>query len=319
MALPTNRVDFENYVLRSLGAPVTEINISQEQLNDRIDEAIETWSLYSADGLEDMWLKHTISASTIVIDSATVPEIGTSIRGDTSKVLAWVTAVSGNVITLSAHTPATIPFIVGETVHVVSPTTTFDATVTAFTNGDAQNGYIPTDPNIYGINKVFPVSSIYNTNAQDLFSINYQIMITSLRDISHVDMAYYKQVMQQVDLMYHELTTIPDFRFNRYTNRLYLDVDWSIYKPSEVLLVKTQTVLDQVAYGQMFKDPLLFRLAVALVKRQWGANMKKFGAIQLPGGVTLNGKELYDEGVEEQKEVEDLLISKMPPMGFLMG
>jgi hypothetical protein len=62
------------------------------------------------------------------------------------------------------------------------------------------------------------------------------------------------------------------------------------------------------------------KYTTALIKRQWGSNMKKFGGIQMPGGVTLNGKEIYDEAAEEIKSVEeDLQQYNVLPSDFIMG
>jgi hypothetical protein len=60
--------------------------------------------------------------------------------------------------------------------------------------------------------------------------------------------------------------------------------------------------------------------ATALIKRQWGENMKKFGGIQLPGGVILNGGEIYSEAVDEIKLIEDEMQSKTElPVDFMVG
>jgi hypothetical protein len=49
----------------------------------------------------------------------------------------------------------------------------------------------------------------------------------------------------------------------------------------------------------------LKKYATALIKRQWGENLKKFGGIQMPGGVTLNGKEIWDEAQAEIDKIEE--------------
>jgi hypothetical protein len=84
-----------------------------------------------------------------------------------------------------------------------------------------------------------------------------------------------------------------------------------INSPTELLLVNPVSAnVDNVSVtvagvSDVWNDRFLKKYASALIKRQWGANMKKFGGIQLPGGVTLNGKEIYDEAVEEIKEIEE--------------
>lgn len=318
MALPQTRNDFANYVLRSLGAPVVEVNVSTEQVNDVIDRALEFWFLYSAEGMLDTWLKHEIVPATIVLSTSNVAS-GAIIRGNTSGVTAPVQSVSTGIITLATHTPAQGAFQIGETVTVNTTTGTETAVVLAYSPGDAQNGYITCDPAIYGIEKVYSMNSLYTTNTADLFSVQYQLLIQTLRDISRVDISYYKQVMMQIDMLDHELNTQPDYRFNRFTNQLYLDVDWSLYPAGYVLIAHAMTPTDPSLYGQVFKDPLLYRLTRAMMKAQWGTNLSKFSGIQLPGGVTLDGRSMYQEAIQEQKDVETEIISKLAPLGFFTG
>ena len=57
--------------------------------------------------------------------------------------------------------------------------------------------------------------------------------------------------------------------------------------------------------SDVWDDRFLKKYATALLKQQWGTNLKKFGNIMMPGGVTLNGKEIWDEATLEIKEVEE--------------
>lgn len=322
MALPQNRTDFANYILRSLGAPVVEINVAPEQLEDRIDQALETWFLYVSEGTMTTWLKHAIQPATMTVIPSVNFSKGDHIVGQSSKVQTTVSSYASGtgVATLDVHLPATGSFNVGETVTIAHANgTTVNATVLTYINGDAQNGYVPIDPSIYGVNRVLPISSISNTNAQDLFSVNYQLMITSLRDLSHVDLSYYTQVMQQVDLIDFSLNVKPDFRFNRFSNKLFLDVNWMVYKPGLMLVAEVLVPTDPIQYGQLFKDPILGKLTKALVKEQWGTNLAKFKGMQLPGGVTIDGDSLVRDAKDEYKEVMDEIINKMSPLGFEIG
>jgi hypothetical protein len=65
---------------------------------------------------------------------------------------------------------------------------------------------------------------------------------------------------------------------------------------------------------------MLKKLATAYIKKQWGSNMKKFGGMQLPGGITMNGQQIYNEAVDEIKDLEDRIRDtwEEPPQ-FLVG
>ena len=89
-------------------------------------------------------------------------------------------------------------------------------------------------------------------------------------------------------------------RFNRHMNRLFIDMDWS-YDVSigDYIIIEGWTFLDPDTYTDVYNDRFLKQYATALIKQQWGNNLKKFEGVQLPGGVTLNGQKIYEEAVEE--------------------
>lgn len=61
MAQPTTREEFKDYILRKLGAPVIEINVADEQVEDRVDEAVSFWRDYHYNGSQLVYLKHQIT------------------------------------------------------------------------------------------------------------------------------------------------------------------------------------------------------------------------------------------------------------------
>ena len=62
MARPNTRATFKEYCLRNLGKPVIDINVDEDQVEDRIDEAIQYFSQYHTDGVERMYLKYKVTA-----------------------------------------------------------------------------------------------------------------------------------------------------------------------------------------------------------------------------------------------------------------
>ena len=70
----------------------------------------------------------------------------------------------------------------------------------------------------------------------------------------------------------------------------------------------------------VWNDRFLKKYATAKIKMQWGSNLKKFEGIQMPGGVTLNGQKIYDEAIDEIKELEeDLISTNVLPGDMFMG
>ena len=108
--------------------------------------------------------------------------------------------------------------------------------------------------------------------------------------------------------------------FNRKQNRLYLETDWATkFNVDDILIVEAYRILDPTQYTEVYNDVFLKKYATALIKRQWGENLKKFEGVQLPGGVTLNGKTIYDEAVDEINKIEEEMNLKweLPPDGFI--
>ena len=58
MAVPTSKSTFKDYCLRALGKGVIDINVSDDQADDRIDEALQYFAKYHYDGIERVYLKH---------------------------------------------------------------------------------------------------------------------------------------------------------------------------------------------------------------------------------------------------------------------
>lgn len=65
MAIPSTRSTFKEYCLRSLGKPVIEINVDPDQVEDRIDEALQYFSQYHYDGIEKIYMKYQITEGDI--------------------------------------------------------------------------------------------------------------------------------------------------------------------------------------------------------------------------------------------------------------
>lgn len=74
MANPTNRVEFKEYCLRALGKPVIEINVDEDQVDDRVDEALKYYWDYHFDGTEKIYYKHEVTANNKVDKYITIPE-----------------------------------------------------------------------------------------------------------------------------------------------------------------------------------------------------------------------------------------------------
>jgi hypothetical protein len=234
MALPTNRSQFKEYCLRNLGKPIIEINVDDDQVEDRIDESLRYYFDYHFDGSEKIFYKHQVTAQ------------------------------------------------------------------------DKVNKYIIIPENIIGVVNLFDLGSALGTN--NLFNIRYQIALNDLYTLTSVSMVPYYMAMQHIQFLEYLLVGKQPLRYNRHTNKLYLDMDWDRVADGQYIIVEAYEVVDPNTYNDAWADRWLLRYASCLIKQQWGTNLKKFEGMQMPGGLRFNGQKIYDEATQERMQLEQEMI-----------
>lgn len=319
MAIPTTRQTLKEYCLRDLGAPVLEINVDDDQLEDRIDQALDYWRLYHYDGIEKLYMKQQIRASEMVLSSNnaedfTVAEKLTgNISGATAEVTRETTRTSTGSLLLVKKVTGT--FEEGETVTGSAGHTGVIDTVTL---REYDNRYVEIADWVYGVTRVIPFANA--SSSKNLFDLQYQLRLNDLYDLTSTSVIYFKTVMSHLAMLDLELNGYPLYRFNRMQGRLYLDVNWDTDIPlGDFIVVEAYRALDPTTWNKIWNEQWLKKYVTALFKRQWGTNLKKFSGIQLPGGVTLDGDKLYSEAMEEIAQLEDELMRKSAPLDFFLG
>ena len=124
--------------------------------------------------------------------------------------------------------------------------------------------------------------------------------------------------MRTLDMIFSGETPI---RYNQINNRLYIDWAWATdITPGQWIVTQGKVVTDPNQFTLFWNNRMLKALGTAYIKKQWGNNMKKFGGMQLPGGITMNGQQVFDEAVAEIKEIEQMIRdSYQEPPQFLVG
>jgi len=315
MAKPSSRQELIDYCLRKLGHPVLEINIDDDQLEDRIDEAFEYYRNFHFDAVEKVYLTEKITSSTILISGVNASSFsdGTQITGATSGAKA---IVNGNLSTNKISVfKVSGTFTSGETITNGNAS----ATLTTITLGNYDNKYLTLNDAVISVSRVLPFTS--RTRGIDLFDVRYQILLNDLYSIQSTDIIYYSQVKTQLQLINDLLVGIKPVRFNRHQNRLYIDMSWEDdVAIGEYIIVEAMRVLDPNTFTDIYDDDWLKKYATALIKQQWGTNLKKFEGVQLPGGVTLNGQIIYNEATEEINTLkQEVQNTYQEPIDFFTG
>lgn len=248
MPFPSNRQEFTDKCLRALGFPVLEINLDEDQIADRVDDALQKYWDFHTDGVEKIYMKYQLTAN------------------------------------------------------------------------DISNTSIPIPDSVCSVTRIFPFNSGLTTST-NMFDVRYQYMLNNLPNFTSLSYVDYEITMMHLEQLNFFFNGVPGIRFNKNTNTLYLDIDWHVdVQAGSWIIIEGYKILDPDTYSDVWKDPWLRKYATALLKQQWGTNMKKFNGVAILGGITMNGQQIYDESVAEitALEIELRDVWEEPPQ-FRMG
>ena len=198
-------------------------------------------------------------------------------------------------------------------------TTTGTSTVglTTTFNFEENQNYIQMPPSVIGVNQIFKLRS--DTVYDGLFNIKYQLFLNDLYYFNSVELLQYSMVKSYLEDIDFLLTPDRQIRFNKKQNRLYLDMDYQSLKAGDFIVIDCLRILDPNDFTKVYNDMFLKMYVTALMKRQWGQNLIKFRGVKLPGGLELNGREIYEDG---QRDLEFALTKlkeeyELPPLDFV--
>ena len=152
-----------------------------------------------------------------------------------------------------------------------------------------------------------------------MFSIKYQLFLNDLYYFNSVELMQYamtKTYLEDIDFL---LTPEKQMRFNKRQDRLYLDMDWKESSVDEWIILECYRALDPESFTQGYNDSFVKKYLTALIKRQWGQNLIKFKGTKLPGGIELNGREIYDDAIKDLEDIKERMSTEyeVPPLDFI--
>ena len=280
MAQPASRVDLINYCKRQLGAPVLEINVADEQIDDLVDDALQLFHERDYDGTIQTFLKYKITQADIDRGRA---------RGGDNPV---------GIVTTSA-------------------TSSIDGQTVTFSYEENSN-YIQVPPQVLGITKIFRFDGS-NTVTNNMFSVKYQMFLNDIYYFGSTEILSYAMTKRYLEDMDFALNTEKQIRFNMRQDRLYLDIDWGSVKVDDFLIIDCYRLIDPNDFTRVYNDSFLKRYLTALIKRQWGQNLIKFQGVKLPGGIELNGRQIYDDAEKELDKIREVMSNtyELPPLDMI--
>jgi hypothetical protein len=315
----SSRSELASYIRRRLGAGnnALTVNVTDDQITDRIDDALQMYRDYHYDATEKVYLKEQLTSSVFTLDA---PSTGTFSNNET--VIGATTNAHG-IIHHQANT-TTVRFTTANWVFsnaevITGQRSGATGTVSAIANGNIDNRYLVIANNMVGVTRIFPSDEGLIT-APGMFSVQYQMAMSEMWGLSSVSLTNYYMARQHLELIQQLLVGKIGIRYSRHQNRLHLDWDWKVDAiPGKYVIVEGYRVLDPDAYPDVWDDRWLKAYATALVKKQWGQNMMKFQGTNMVGGLQLNGEKIYEEGKEEAEKLETELQNKyeLPPEFFI--
>jgi len=251
MSSPASRQQLIDFCLRRLGEPVIEVNVDEDQIQDKVDDALQVYQEYHSDATKRIYLKHLV------------------------------------------------------------------------TDTDVANEYISISSDIIYVSKLFPVSSTFQTS-WNFFDIKYQMMLNDITDLQNFagDLAYYEQLQQYLTLLDMKLNGSPQVQFSRRENRLYIFGDFGDedIKAGDYVVAEVYQILNPDTNTSIYNDKFIKNYTTALIKQQWGQNLIKFEGMQLPGGVTMNGRQIYEDAMNDiEKLLEQVRLESELPPDFFVG
>ena len=282
MASPSNRTEFVNYCKRQLGAPVLEINIADEQVEDVIDDAVQYFQERHFDGVAQAYLKYKITQDDIDRGRASM---------ETNKKQTGITTT-----TATADIAGT------------------DTTFSYYENSN----FLQIPPAVIGVTKIYHFDGT-NTMTNNMFSVKYQMFLNDIYYWGATELLTYAMTKTYLEDINFLLTTEKQIRFNKRMDRLYLDIDWGSVSKDDYLVIDCFRQLDPNDYGRVWNDSFLKKYTTALLKRQWGQNLLKFQGVKLPGGVELNGRQIYDDAQKELDNIREQMSNtyELPPLDMV--
>lgn len=307
----TTRQELIDYCLRSIGAPVLDIAIADEQIDDKIDDALLFYADFHADGYEKTYYKHKVTGNLLtvtgLVDDFLSAEIITGqTSGTTAKVIKPNTTNS-----MWVDTP-TGSFINGETIK--GSISGFTDVISSYVTGDKDKGYITLPDSIQSVTKLFPADMSSNVNS--LFSTRFQLRLADIYSLQTAALAQYEQTMTKLSTLDMLMVGEQPFQFNRRTSKLTIMQDWRNHvEIGQYMLMEVYQWVDPESFKKIYDDRSLKKLATAYIKKAWATNLKLYSGVQLPGGITIDGRELYADAIREVAEAEQEMRDtyELPP------
>jgi hypothetical protein len=326
--LPNSRDELKEYCLRRLGHPVLQINVDNQQLEDRMDDVIDYFHQFHFDGVEQIYLKHKITASVLKFAAPPTSNPTGLFFKNSDKIVGQTSGAKGTVVDQAENDLSirfvhdnnnTSEFVPGEV--ITTGQTTVSATLSSasdfMTYGDWDNKWIPCEAPVLSVIRVLPLRS----SPLNMFDVRYQFALNNMPNLLGMDLISYRMYQQHLSLLHELFYGEKHLRHNKKMGRIYLDIDWvADVMVDHYVVLDCWRALDPNQYPLIFQDYWVREYCTVLFKKQWATNMLKFKDIELLAGVKLNPEKMLDDAVKEQEALEERIHKEFQlPVDMFIG
>ena len=317
MAKPASRAQLKEYCLRKLGKPVIEINVDDDQVDDRIDDALSFFEDYHFDGTEKIYMKHQLTAEDINRRWIYAPDAVTFVTGifpfDNSNASVNMFDLRYQLRLHDLYDFTSVSYVSYEITmqHLRTLQLLFSGTPQFRFNRKQNKVFLDIDwtrdiqPGQYVI-----VECYRTLNPQTITLTGTCTTTAGANTVVGTGTVFDQQLLEN-DFVTFGTETLQIDKINSPT---------SITVRGPFATTQSGATMTAAGYSDVWNDRFLKKYATALIKLQWGNNLSKFAGIQMPGGVTLDGVRIMTEAREELAKLEEeMQIINVLPSEIMMG
>ena len=302
MAQPTTRQQFIDYCKRRLGFPVIDINVDDDQVNDRVDDALQFFEDYHFDGVEKMFMKHRITQDDINRRWIYCPDAVTYVVGmfpfDDSNSSINMFDLRYQLRLHDLYDFTSVSYVSYEITmqHIRTLNLLFSGTPQIRFNRKQNKIFLDIDwSRDVSVGDYVIIDCYRAIRPATITLTGTGTAVTTSNTITGTGTIFDQELLEG------DVITLGGQELQVY----------QIISPTILTTIGpvtsnvTNGVLTKPGNSEVFNDRFLKRYATALIKYQWGSNLSKFAGIQMPGGVTLDGVRIMTEAKEEMDKIEE--------------
>ena len=311
MAKPTTRAEFKTYCLRRLGFPVIEINVDDDQVDDRIDDALAFFNDYHYDGTEKIFMKHRITAEDIDRRWIHCPDAVTFVTNvfpfDDSNSSINMFDLRYQLRLHDLYDFTSVSYVSYEMTmqHIQTLNLLFSGKPQFRFNRHQNKLFLDIDWSSDREVGEYVIVECYRKLIPDSLTLTGTVTCTNTSNTVTGTATIFDQ-----EILENDVLVIGGEE--KQVRHILSPTELTLYSP--VSSNKTAVSLVKTGLSDVWNDRFLKKYATAKIKYQWGSNLSKFAGIQMPGGVTLDGVRIMQEAQAEIDKIEEEMytMSSLP-------